>query len=202
MEVLENISICYWARESKVNCVVIVLECVLKSQGIIVKDFATFGPLIFGQLQVGLVDARSCLTLSWSVDVDDGQVLVSCRGGRRCVPLLVEGFLDPLLLVRVGACSNDILFSTCNICLHVGALGRLVRQVLPLLKIIQLYLLALASNNNTHVMLSQLVASTARNTWLSKVHDIKRIFGAFLSSFGSEMEPLLMSARIRIHLHE
>ena len=116
--------------------------------------------------------------------------------------MLVERLFDPFLLIRVSTSSNDVLLATRYICLDVGALRGIVSKVFPFLEVIKLNLLALTAHHYTHVMLAELVAAAAGHAWLGEIHYVECVFFALLAALGSEMEPLLMSTRICIHLHE
>ena len=51
-------------------------------------------------------------------------------------------------------------------------------------------------------MLAVLVAAPAGDAWLREVHDLKGVLLSLDAALGSEVEPLLVASRIRIHLHE
>ena len=73
MHVLQYIRISDWPRESKVNCVIVVLKGVLEPQGIVVEDSTALGLLsLLGSRLVDMLGAGSRLSLRRSVDVDHG----------------------------------------------------------------------------------------------------------------------------------
>ena len=51
-------------------------------------------------------------------------------------------------------------------------------------------------------MFAIFVSAATSHTWLCEVHDLKGIGLILNSTFNSKIKPLLMSARIRVDLHE
>ena len=196
VQVVEDVGERDGLREGEVDRVVIVLESVRELQGVVVEDSTPSWPL-------GLDCAvRGHHRLGGDLLVRAGQayvrkLLLIGLADRRSVVSL-EGLFDPFFLVRVGAGSYDVFLAAGNAGLYVAAVGKGV----PLLKITIEHPLSLRPDEDAHIVLAVLVATPAGDTWLREVHDLKGVLLSLDAALGSEVEPLLVASRIRIHLHE
>ena len=115
--------------------------------------------------------------------------------------LLLKSFFDPVFLIRVGTCSNNILLPASNIGLFVFALTHFMGKVLPGIAIGCLFSL-LGLIVNPHLVFICSITSSSSHSRFGKVHDSKSIFLVLLPSFDSEVKPLLVSSCVGVYLHE
>jgi hypothetical protein len=51
-------------------------------------------------------------------------------------------------------------------------------------------------------MLTIFVSAASGDAWLCEIHDLKGVSFILNATLGSKIKPLLMAARVRVHLHE
>jgi hypothetical protein len=51
-------------------------------------------------------------------------------------------------------------------------------------------------------MLTIFVSAASGDAWLCEIHDLKGVGFILNATLGSKIKPLLMAARVRVHLHE
>ena len=111
--------------------------------------------------------------------------------------ILIECLLDPIFLIGVSSCRYNIFFPSGDIGFDVLTLTVFIGDVVPFLS-----LFFLGLHHDSHHVVALLIASSSSNAGFREVHDIEGVLFAFNSTFGLEIEPLLMASGVCINLHE
>lgn len=105
------------------------------------------------------------------------------------LPKIVFNFL---VLVGVLACHHDIFAPSRHLGLYEGELFRGHRLPISV---------AFAFEHDPLLELLLAVALAAREPWLREVHDVEGVFLVGLRVLHPEVEPLLVTLRVRVYLH-
>jgi len=141
VEVRQDVGVGYWLREREVNGVVIILKFVLELQRIIVEHFAFFRLLLRWLPSLSLAEGLVLRAVHvYHRDLRPGLGCPRTSCGRRW---LVEGLFDPVFLVRISTCGDDIFFAAGYVSFHILACFIFIGYTLPVFEVFALDLFLL-----------------------------------------------------------
>ena len=110
------------------------------------------------------------------------------------VRVFAISFLDPVFLVTVFCCGQNLLLSSLYFGLDKLQFFWADTHPLGVLTVLRLV-------HNTLVKLIPAIPRPTRDSRLGEVHQLQDVLAVFASVAHFEVEPLLMTARVRVNLH-
>jgi hypothetical protein len=153
--------------------IIVLLNCVFESHSIIV-ECSTF-LFLFSSCWLLLLDSR----FRWWNRIYTPSFLL---------PLFIECFLNPILLVWVLSSSDDIFLSSRNISLDILHLSYILPATTCLYK-------------NSLIKVLSLISFATSDARLCEVHNIEGVCCTLNTTSCPEVEPLLMTSSVCVHLH-